>query len=1045
MAGQWRWNASTSRWEKKGKQQQQSRAYVVCEACSRWKWADRLKKDPLCVCGQVLGHDPAAAHDESTRKYTIDDFIKLLQERGGEFALPTFASRVKETVTVNAANGPSQKSLSESFKLRQEAVERAARHKDAADQRVQQLREQLDEAVQAQTAAATAHEEAKAAAAAAGRAYAAFVGQGGPGAAAEADEDKSMASEGSNLSDLDDLDEGDYEVMRQAAQAKPKLQRLFAKVEERAKKKARRGARPPAGGGAPPPAAPGDHGPAAWQPMAAAAAAELQANARAAANQADREILREIIAFIRVMRMPYILGGDFNMDPSVIEGANILEYMNGTIIVPDIPYTNAVTKTMIDYFIVDDRLATSITVEGHLEGPWSPHYGLTLTLEVEVFTKQIWALERPAPLPRALGPARPWADYFGKAFLQVQGPQYAQYPTCFGHHDEILTHTFAVLCRAVEIQQRGIAVSDIEYQAGLVPRFAWKPLLPPAPKEGRTKSASSQWATLGIRAKERDQARDDSAHFQRLQEFLGHFFDKIPHPELSPEDSWALEAYLGGYSDKDTQAKGLEIIDRVQHNFHHSELIESKARMQAFAQELFDGLQFDLGRRWTSPCGQQYHIKPGNGETSPATGDQSAVIDIFTARITQKYWGQEQTIGFLASRPRNSQVYGTGCLLTGRYSFTETRLIGTDGSGEITAAIYALALEGPIVIVTDSDYLMKGVRRGEQWKHKNNTDLWCLFWQAYNDRTHHVAFKKTKAHATLSDISDGTVRPDFYIANVAADAVARRAAEFFGFTEEEVLEVQARDKEMQLIRMGYAGADIAGHRGRSLTSPTGAPHDVAEVPGVLLEGARFSSRGYATMLPLCGGTVVSSASELNFSWAGLALSAVAVLLRALKQILQGRLLCDESVDSVTLCYYPVALPRAFRSAGRTRVQIHGVPQFRAPFPAPPRRSGCSRDPRQGTPPLASRVPWVSWAPMVSDHVERDVATPRVHRRPGVSGLGFLWKVSCGLASTVWINVWPPEARCLSMITASLPSGAPSQEIQDAVDAYTHVAHTLGTT
>eukprot|EP00959_Pyramimonas_sp_CCMP1952_P220613 4612665-Pyramimonas_sp.AAC.1 len=32
--------------------------------------------------------------------------------------------------------------------------------------------------------------------------------------------------------------------------------------------------------------------------------------------------------------------------------------------------------------------------------------------------------------------------------------------------------------------------------------------------------------------------------------------------------------------------------------------------------------------------------------------------------------------------------------------------------------------------------------------------------------------------------------------------------------------------------------------------------------------------------------------------------------------------------------------------------------------------------------------------------ERDVPTPEVHGRPGVSGLGFSWKVSCGLASTV---------------------------------------------
>eukprot|EP00959_Pyramimonas_sp_CCMP1952_P242897 5077125-Pyramimonas_sp.AAC.1 len=32
--------------------------------------------------------------------------------------------------------------------------------------------------------------------------------------------------------------------------------------------------------------------------------------------------------------------------------------------------------------------------------------------------------------------------------------------------------------------------------------------------------------------------------------------------------------------------------------------------------------------------------------------------------------------------------------------------------------------------------------------------------------------------------------------------------------------------------------------------------------------------------------------------------------------------------------------------------------------------------------------------------ERDVPTPKTSGRPGVSGLGFLWKISCGRAPTV---------------------------------------------
>jgi solute carrier family 35 protein E1 len=72
---------------------------------------------------------------------------------------------------------------------------------------------------------------------------------------------------------------------------------------------------------------------------------------------------------------------------------------------------------------------------------------------------------------------------------------------------------------------------------------------------------------------------------------------------------------------------------------------------------------------------------------------------------------------------------------------------------------------------------------------------------------------------------------------------------------------------------------------------------------VVLEGKRFSAWSYLAMVPLCSGTAVSTASELNFDLVGALLSVLSVWLRALKATLQGRLLCDEKVDSVTLCYY----------------------------------------------------------------------------------------------------------------------------------------------
>eukprot|EP00959_Pyramimonas_sp_CCMP1952_P119977 2508495-Pyramimonas_sp.AAC.1 len=95
---------------------------------------------------------------------------------------------------------------------------------------------------------------------------------------------------------------------------------------------------------------------------------------------ANRDTLWESITFERVMRTPYILGCDFNMHPPSIEGTNIALYMNGTIVVPDFPYADAVTKTIIDFLIEHKRLPTCIKDEGYLDGPRNPHCGLILDM-----------------------------------------------------------------------------------------------------------------------------------------------------------------------------------------------------------------------------------------------------------------------------------------------------------------------------------------------------------------------------------------------------------------------------------------------------------------------------------------------------------------------------------------------------------------------------------------------------------------------------------------------------------------------------------------
>lgn len=75
------------------------------------------------------------------------------------------------------------------------------------------------------------------------------------------------------------------------------------------------------------------------------------------------------------------------------------------------------------------------------------------------------------------------------------------------------------------------------------------------------------------------------------------------------------------------------------------------------------------------------------------------------------------------------------------------------------------------------------------------------------------------------------------------------------------------------------------------------------ITSMILDGRRYNSWAYWAMIPVCGGGAICSFNEVNFSVVGCTLSISAVVFRSLKTILQGRLLCDQNVDSITLCYY----------------------------------------------------------------------------------------------------------------------------------------------
>ena len=72
-----------------------------------------------------------------------------------------------------------------------------------------------------------------------------------------------------------------------------------------------------------------------------------------------------------------------------------------------------------------------------------------------------------------------------------------------------------------------------------------------------------------------------------------------------------------------------------------------------------------------------------------------------------------------------------------------------------------------------------------------------------------------------------------------------------------------------------------------------------------MAGKRYSKEAYASMLPMCGGVMMCTAGEINFSVFGFAAIVAATLLRGVKSIIQGRLLTapEDKFDSLTLLYH----------------------------------------------------------------------------------------------------------------------------------------------
>ena len=93
--------------------------------------------------------------------------------------------------------------------------------------------------------------------------------------------------------------------------------------------------------------------------------------------------------------------------------------------------------------------------------------------------------------------------------------------------------------------------------------------------------------------------------------------------------------------------------------------------------------------------------------------------------------------------------------------------------GELYAAWQAVSCtSGGEELLSDSDYVVKGHRRGPRAVHDKWQDIWRNLWECLGQSARPLPINKVKAHMTVEHLLEGKISLQHYVANLCADVLA---------------------------------------------------------------------------------------------------------------------------------------------------------------------------------------------------------------------------------------------------------------------------------
>jgi len=220
------------------------------------------------------------------------------------------------------------------------------------------------------------------------------------------------------------------------------------------------------------------------------------------ASGANIDRLNSLATFLLQLKVPYIVLGDWNMEPPELHLVRWPQYIRGTVVQPrGVAITCTTGKgRLLDYAVVSSSLAPYFSLEPDMDSPWAPHQGLVGNLSLKFKTSMLRKQVTPAPMIEAQGPDRPWSEFWEASASAVC--EQVSFPVDSRSCCDRLTQQFARFSRAFELVLRSRATAGEDDRKllgrGQDPRFKVVPVQPPNPPNGYTYDKSSTFWGVAV-------------------------------------------------------------------------------------------------------------------------------------------------------------------------------------------------------------------------------------------------------------------------------------------------------------------------------------------------------------------------------------------------------------------------------------------------------------------------------------------------------------------------------------------------------------------